>query len=42
MQYAICNTHLGAAVRIDVLTLFPAMFSGPLSESIVQRARRHG
>jgi tRNA (guanine37-N1)-methyltransferase len=29
-------------VRIDVLTLFPAMFSGPLSESIVQRARERG
>ncbi len=29
-------------MRIDVLTLFPAMFSGPLSESIVQRARERG
>lgn len=29
-------------VRIDVLTLFPTMFAGPLSESIVQRARDRG
>jgi tRNA (guanine37-N1)-methyltransferase len=29
-------------MRIDVLTLFPAMFAGPLDESIVQRARRSG
>ena len=29
------------AVKIDVLTLFPAMFAGPLDESIVQRARRY-
>ncbi len=26
-------------MRIDVLTLFPAMFEGPLTESILQRAR---
>jgi len=26
-------------MRIDVLTLFPGMFEGPLSESILQRAR---
>jgi len=26
-------------VRIDVLTLFPAMFTGPLTESILQRAQ---
>jgi tRNA (guanine37-N1)-methyltransferase len=26
-------------MRIDVLTLFPAMFGGPLTESILQRAR---
>jgi tRNA (guanine37-N1)-methyltransferase len=26
-------------VKIDVLTLFPAMFAGPLDESIVKRAR---
>jgi tRNA (guanine37-N1)-methyltransferase len=29
-------------VRIDVLTLFPAMFQGPLTESILQRARDRG
>ena len=26
-------------MRIDILTLFPGMFTGPLSESILQRAR---
>lgn len=26
-------------MRIDVITLFPAMFDGPLTESILQRAR---
>ena len=29
-------------MKIDVLTLFPGMFSGPLDESIVNRARRAG
>lgn len=29
-------------VRIDILTLFPAMFEGPLTESILQRAREQG
>ncbi len=29
-------------MKIDVLTLFPAMFAGPLDESIVQRARSNG
>jgi tRNA (guanine37-N1)-methyltransferase len=29
-------------MRIDVLTLFPGMFSGPLDESIIQRARSSG
>jgi tRNA (guanine37-N1)-methyltransferase len=29
-------------MKIDVLTLFPAMFSGPLDVSIVQRAREAG
>lgn len=29
-------------MKIDVLTLFPAMFAGPLDESIVQRARKKG
>ena len=30
------------AVKIDVLTLFPAMFAGPLDESIIMRARKTG
>jgi tRNA (guanine37-N1)-methyltransferase len=30
------------SMRIDVLTLFPAMFAGPLDESIVKRARQAG
>lgn len=29
-------------MKIDVLTLFPNMFSGPLDESIVKRARANG
>jgi tRNA (guanine37-N1)-methyltransferase len=29
-------------MRIDVVTLFPAMFAGPLDESIVKRAREAG
>jgi tRNA (guanine37-N1)-methyltransferase len=29
-------------VKIDVLTLFPAMFAGPLDESIIKRARKKG
>src|SRR5512133_987375 len=29
-------------MKIDVLTLFPAMFAGPLDESIIMRARRSG
>jgi tRNA (guanine37-N1)-methyltransferase len=29
-------------VKIDVLTLFPAMFAGPLDESIIKRARQRG
>ena len=29
-------------MRIDVLTLFPGMFEGPLTESILQRARDEG
>src|SRR3989338_7163395 len=28
-----------ALMRIDILTLFPAMFQGPLTESIIDRAR---
>ena len=29
-------------MRIDVVTLFPAMFAGPLDESIIKRAREAG
>jgi tRNA (guanine37-N1)-methyltransferase len=29
-------------VRIDILTLFPEMFEGPLSESIIRQAREKG
>ena len=29
-------------MKIDVLTLFPAMFAGPLDESIIRRARARG
>jgi tRNA (guanine37-N1)-methyltransferase len=29
-------------MKVDVLTLFPAMFAGPLDESIIQRARETG
>ncbi len=29
-------------MRIDVLTLFPPMFAGPLDESIIKRARQTG
>jgi tRNA (guanine37-N1)-methyltransferase len=29
-------------LKIDVLTLFPAMFAGPLDESIIKRARDSG
>jgi tRNA (guanine37-N1)-methyltransferase len=29
-------------MKIDVLTLFPAMFAGPLDESIIKRARTEG
>src|SRR5712675_1187068 len=29
-------------MKINVLTLFPAMFAGPLDESIVKRARKLG
>ncbi len=29
-------------MRIDILTLFPGMFSGPLSESLLKKAREKG
>ena len=31
-----------SGMRIDVLTLFPGMFTGPLDESILRRARQSG
>jgi tRNA (guanine37-N1)-methyltransferase len=36
------NENEDDGVKIDVLTLFPAMFAGPLDESIVKRARAAG
>ena len=35
-------SHGFCIVKIDVLTLFPAMFAGPLDESIIMRARKAG
>lgn len=32
----------GHPLRVDVFTLFPGMFDGPLSESILRRARERG
>ena len=32
----------GAALRIDVLTIFPAMFDGIIGESIIRRAQEKG
>src|SRR5258707_1096742 len=32
----------GERMKIDVLTLFPGMFAGPLDESIIKRAREAG
>lgn len=29
-------------MQIDIITLFPAMFDGPLTESILKRAQEHG
>ena len=34
--------QLRLSMKIDLLTLFPAMFAGPLDESIVKRARETG
>ncbi len=39
--YGLLTTDYGR-MKIDVLTLFPAMFAGPLDESIVKRARAAG
>lgn len=38
---ALCDGFT-TAMKIDVLTLFPEMFTGPLDVSIVQRARKTG
>jgi len=32
----------GPAMRVDAITLFPGMFSGPLDESIIRRSRDSG
>jgi tRNA (guanine37-N1)-methyltransferase len=29
-------------MRIDILTIFPAMFDGPFSHSIIKRAKEKG
>ena len=29
-------------MKVDVLTLFPAMFAGPMDESILKRAQETG
>ncbi|HJV33554.1 MAG TPA: tRNA (guanosine(37)-N1)-methyltransferase TrmD, partial [Geomonas sp.] len=29
-------------MKFDILTLFPAMFDGPLTESILRRAQENG
>lgn len=29
-------------MRVDIITLFPAMFTGPFTESIIGRAQKHG
>ena len=39
--YGLLTVNCGL-MKIDVLTLFPAMFAGPLDESIVKRARDTG
>ncbi len=28
--------------RLDIITIFPAMYNGPFDESIVKRAREQG
>src|SRR4051812_30343478 len=32
------STYLSTLMQFDILTLFPEMFTGPLSESIIKRA----
>lgn len=41
LHSSFCILH-SVPMRIDILTLFPAMFEGPLTESIIQRARDEG
>jgi tRNA (guanine37-N1)-methyltransferase len=36
------ETNAEAIMQIDILTLFPAMFDGPLTESILKRAQEKG
>lgn len=36
------DTPSGATFRVDVFTLFPGMFRGPLDESILRRAQERG
>lgn len=36
------NLRYSVAMRIEVFTLFPAMFDGPLTESILKRAQENG
>jgi tRNA (guanine-N1)-methyltransferase len=36
------SRYTGIAMRIDVLTLFPEMFEGPLTESILKRGIEAG
>src|SRR5947208_305226 len=36
------NPQLTALMQFDILTLFPGMFTGPLTESIIKRAVHAG
>jgi tRNA (guanine37-N1)-methyltransferase len=42
VEPATAGERAAPAVRFDVFTLFPGIFSGPLDESIVRRARERG
>ena len=42
MAGSLLGKWLAPDMKIDVLTLFPAMFAGPLDESIIKRARAAG
>ena len=41
-EHEVQRSRLLLSMKIDVLTLFPAMFAGPLDESIIKRAREKG